>query len=98
MYIFKQVTSVDCTPAAVKSESRSSPRKGSVSSKASSMPSQILSPAAESTRPKWAPPGMCSVLIYYSRAGTWKIATGSYIFLVNVMNEHFLILLHSLQN
>ncbi|CAI9166107.1 unnamed protein product [Rangifer tarandus platyrhynchus] len=52
------VTSVDCTPAAVKSESRSSPRKGSVSSKASSMPSQILSPAAESTRPKWAPPAM----------------------------------------
>ncbi|XP_070309252.1 RAD51-associated protein 1 isoform X2 [Odocoileus virginianus] len=50
------VTSVDCTPAAVKSESRSSPRKGSVSSEASRMPSQILSPAAESTRPKWVPP------------------------------------------
>lgn len=98
MYIFKQVTSVDCTPAAVKSESWSSPRKVSVSSEASRTPSQICSPAAESKRPKWVPPGMYSVFIYCSRAGTWKIATGSYIFLVNVMNEHFLILLPSLQN
>ncbi|KAG5214560.1 hypothetical protein JEQ12_000136 [Ovis aries] len=47
------VTSVDCTPAAVKSESRSSPRK-----EASRTPSQIRSPAAESKRPKWVPPAM----------------------------------------
>ncbi|XP_043296461.1 RAD51-associated protein 1 [Cervus canadensis] len=52
------VTSVDCTPAAVKSQSRSSPRKGSVSSEAGKMPSQIRSPAAESKRPKWVPPAM----------------------------------------
>lgn len=47
------VTSVDCTPAAVKSESWSSPRK-----EASRTPSQIRSPAAESKRPKWVPPAM----------------------------------------
>uniref|UniRef100_A0A8C6E1P8 RAD51 associated protein 1 n=1 Tax=Moschus moschiferus TaxID=68415 RepID=A0A8C6E1P8_MOSMO len=52
------VTSVDCTPAAIKSESRSSPRKGSVSSEASRTPSQIRSPAAESRRPKWVPPDL----------------------------------------
>ncbi|KAM9684833.1 RAD51-associated protein 1 isoform 2-T2 [Dama dama] len=52
------VTSVDCTPAAIKSQSRSSPRKGSVSSETSRMPSQICSPAAESKRPKWVPPAM----------------------------------------
>ncbi|KAB0386723.1 hypothetical protein FD755_001679 [Muntiacus reevesi] len=52
------VPSVDCTPAAVKSESRSSPRKGSVSSEASRTPSQMRSPAAESKRPKWVPPAM----------------------------------------
>lgn len=88
MYIFKQVTSVDCSPAAVKSESRSSPRK-----EASRTPSQICSPAAESKRPKWVPPGMYRVFIYCSRAGTSKIATGRYFFLVNVTNECFLILL-----
>ncbi|MXQ92541.1 hypothetical protein E5288_WYG001064 [Bos mutus] len=48
-----RVTSVDCSPAAVKSESRSSPRK-----EASRTPSQIRSPAAESKRPKWVPPAM----------------------------------------
>ncbi|XP_027396870.1 RAD51-associated protein 1 isoform X1 [Bos indicus x Bos taurus] len=48
-----RVTSVDCSPAAVKSESRSSPRK-----EASRTPSQIRSPAAESKRPKWVPPDL----------------------------------------
>ncbi|XP_012638591.2 RAD51-associated protein 1 isoform X1 [Microcebus murinus] len=50
------VTSVDSAPAAVKSESQSSPKKISLSSEASRKPLQICSPSAESKRPKWVPP------------------------------------------
>uniref|UniRef100_A0A2K5RNJ1 RAD51 associated protein 1 n=1 Tax=Cebus imitator TaxID=2715852 RepID=A0A2K5RNJ1_CEBIM len=50
------VTSIDSTPAAVKSESHSSPKKVSLSSDATRKPLQICSPSAENKRPKWVPP------------------------------------------
>ncbi|KAL4697968.1 hypothetical protein H8957_001115 [Semnopithecus entellus] len=50
------VTSMDSAPAAVKSESQSSPQKVSLSSDATRKPLQIRSPSAESKRPKWVPP------------------------------------------
>uniref|UniRef100_A0A2K6KV03 Dual specificity tyrosine phosphorylation regulated kinase 4 n=1 Tax=Rhinopithecus bieti TaxID=61621 RepID=A0A2K6KV03_RHIBE len=50
------VTSMDSAPAAVKSESQSSPKKVSLSSDATRKPLQIRSPSAESKRPKWVPP------------------------------------------
>ncbi|KAF6340316.1 RAD51 associated protein 1 [Rhinolophus ferrumequinum] len=52
------VTSVDSAPAAVKSESQSSPKKVSLSSEATRKPLQIRSPSAESKRPKWVPPAI----------------------------------------
>ncbi|KAM9230840.1 RAD51-associated protein 1 [Dugong dugon] len=52
------VTSVDSAPAAVKSESKPSPKKASLSSEAIRKPLQICSPSAESKRPKWVPPGV----------------------------------------
>ncbi|XP_063496885.1 RAD51-associated protein 1 isoform X6 [Symphalangus syndactylus] len=50
------VTSVDSAPAAIKSESQSSPKKVSLSSDATRKPLQISSPSAESKKPKWVPP------------------------------------------
>lgn len=50
------VTSVDSTPAAVKSEPQPSPKQVSLSSEAARKPLQICSPSAESKRPKWVPP------------------------------------------
>ncbi|KAM9672367.1 RAD51-associated protein 1 [Trichechus inunguis] len=52
------VTSVDSAPAAVKSESKPSPKKACLSSEAIRKPLQICSPSAESKRPKWVPPGV----------------------------------------
>ncbi|KAB1254588.1 RAD51-associated protein 1 [Camelus dromedarius] len=50
-------TSVDAAPAAVKSESRPSPKKVSPS-EATRKPLQTRSPSAESRRPKWVPPAV----------------------------------------
>ncbi|XP_078194712.1 RAD51-associated protein 1 isoform X2 [Callithrix jacchus] len=50
------VTSIDSAPAAVKSESHSSPKKDSLSSDVTRKPLQICSPSAENKRPKWVPP------------------------------------------
>nr|XP_035112106.1 RAD51-associated protein 1-like [Callithrix jacchus] len=50
------VTSIDSAPAAVKSESHSSPKKDSLSSDVTSKLLQIRSPSAENKRPKWVPP------------------------------------------
>uniref|UniRef100_F7HX86 RAD51 interacting motif domain-containing protein n=1 Tax=Callithrix jacchus TaxID=9483 RepID=F7HX86_CALJA len=47
------VTSIDSAPAAVKSESHSSPKKDSLSSDVTRKPLQIRSPSAENKRPKW---------------------------------------------
>ncbi|XP_012587808.1 PREDICTED: RAD51-associated protein 1 [Condylura cristata] len=49
--------SLDSSPAAVKPECQPSPKKMSLSSEATRKPLQILSPSAESRRPKWSPPG-----------------------------------------
>ncbi|XP_004052576.2 RAD51-associated protein 1 isoform X2 [Gorilla gorilla gorilla] len=50
------VTSVDSAPAAIKSESQSSPKKVSLSSDTTRKPLEIRSPSAESKKPKWVPP------------------------------------------
>ncbi|KAK2101462.1 hypothetical protein P7K49_019128 [Saguinus oedipus] len=47
---------LDSAPAAVKSESHSSPEKDSLSSDVTRKPLQICSPSAENKRPKWVPP------------------------------------------
>ncbi|XP_004416038.1 PREDICTED: RAD51-associated protein 1 isoform X1 [Odobenus rosmarus divergens] len=52
------VTSGDCVPAAVKSESQPSPKKVSLSSEATRKSLQICSPSAESRKPKWIPPAV----------------------------------------
>ena len=52
------VTSRDCAPAAVKSESQPSPKKVSLSSEATRKPVQISRPPAESRKAKWIPPAI----------------------------------------
>ncbi|XP_037370417.1 RAD51-associated protein 1 [Talpa occidentalis] len=51
-------SSLDSAPAAVKPECQPSPKMMSLSSEATRKPLQILSPSAESKRPKWVPPGV----------------------------------------
>ncbi|XP_063528414.1 RAD51-associated protein 1 isoform X4 [Pongo pygmaeus] len=68
------VTSVDSAPAAVRSESQSSPKKVSLSSDTTRKPLEIRSPSAESKKPKWVPPGMAYLP---SRTGAWKIITAA---------------------
>uniref|UniRef100_A0A8C2VVJ6 RAD51 associated protein 1 n=1 Tax=Chinchilla lanigera TaxID=34839 RepID=A0A8C2VVJ6_CHILA len=53
------VTTVDSSPATIKSEFQSSPKEVS-SSEATRKPLQIRSPSAESRRPKWVPPASVS--------------------------------------